>query len=127
MTKHTSALDALEAFFAAVRRQAETDADFAAEILTALQVPLEVHINTASDVQKNMLFLDPVVHAGKGLDEFRKTFGSLSDAEKKKIIKAYNLAPADALQGKGGPKGMELVDLMWEAATEKRRRLEIRS
>ena len=70
MTSHKSAVDALEAAFATIRRQAERDPEFAAELVSSLKIPVEIHIDGPQGVQGAMLFLDPVVVAGKGLDEF---------------------------------------------------------
>jgi|CXWL01.1.fsa_nt_gi hypothetical protein len=126
MTSHSSAVDALEAVFATIRRQAERDPAFGAELLSVLKIPVEVRIESSAAVQTNMLFLDPVVIAGKGLDEFLKVFGSLKDPDKKKVIKAYNLAAPETLTGRTAPKGQELVELMWAAASAKRARLEER-
>lgn len=127
MTSHNSAVDALETVFAAIRRQAERDPAFGAELLSALKIPVEVRVEGGAGVQANMLFLDPVVIAGKGLDEFLLVFGRLKDPDKKKVIKAYNLASAEELSGRGSPKGQELVELMWKAASAKRKRLEERT
>lgn len=126
MTSHKSALDALEAFFSTVRRQVERDPAFAAEMLRSLAVPVEIHVQGGAGVQAAMLLLDPVIIAGKGLDEFRKVFGAMKDTDKKKVIVTYNLAPADTLKGRDAPKGEALVELMWQAAKAKRDRLEQR-
>ncbi len=122
MNSHSSALGALDAFWDVLRRQAERDPAFAAELTKALNIPVEVKIETSADVQGAMPFLDPFVVAGKGLDHFRQTFGQIKDADLRKIIKAFNLAPAEATTGKGAPKGAALVTLMWEAASAQRRR-----
>lgn len=127
MTPHSSALGAMDAFWSIVRRQAERDPAFAAEIAKALGVPIELRIETSADVQGAMPLLDPVVIAGKGLDVFRQTFTPLKDVDLKKIIKGYNLAPADAITGKTAPKGKALVDLMWTASASQRRRMEDRT
>lgn len=126
MTSHNSAVDALEAVFATIRRQAERDPGFAAELLASLKIPVEIRVDGADGVQQNILYLDPVVIAGKGLDDFFRLFGALKDPDKKKVIKAYNLAPPEDLAGRGAPKGQELVELMWNAARAKRARLEER-
>lgn len=126
MTGHSSAIAALEAFFSAVRRQAERDPAFASELLTSLSIPVEIRIESSAGVQGAMLLLDPVVIAGKGLDEFRRVFGAMKDPDKRKVIKAYNLAPAEGLTGKQAPKGEALIELMWSAACAKRKRLEER-
>ena len=122
MNSHSSALGALDAFWDVLRRQAERDPAFAAELTKALNIPVEVKIETSADVQGAMPFLDPFVVAGKGVDHFRQTFGQIKDADLRKIIRAFNLAPAEATTGKGAPKDAALVTLMWEAASAQRRR-----
>lgn len=124
--RRTSPQQSLDAFFDVVRRRAGEDPSFAAELVNALGVPVELHIQTASDVEANMAFLDPFVIAGKGVDSFRQTFGPMKDAELKKVIRAFNLASPDTLTGKGSPKGAALVTLMWEAASAQRKRWEER-
>jgi hypothetical protein len=126
-THHSSAIGALDAFWAIIRRQAERDPAFAAEIAKALTVPIELTIETSADVQASMPLLDPIVIAGRGLDDFLSTFTPLKDADLKKIIKAYNLASSDAITGKTAPKGKALVHLMWEAAAAQRKRLQDRA
>lgn len=121
---HSSALGALDAFWATVRRQAERDPAFAAQLITTLGIPVQLSV---TDVSAAMPFLDPFVIAGKGLDEFRATFGQIPDADLKKIIKAFNLAPPEMLKGKGSPKGAALVTLMWDAASAQRKRMQDRS
>jgi hypothetical protein len=127
MNSHSSSLGAMDAFWSVIRRQAERDPTFAAELAKALAVPIELHIETSADVQAAMPLIDPVVTAGKGLDTFRQTYLPLKDVDLKKIIKAYNLAPADAIKGKTAPRGKALVDLMWTAAASQRKRLEDRA
>jgi hypothetical protein len=113
---------ALDAFFDVIRRRVGDDPTFAAELISALNVPVELQIQTSADVGANMTFLDPFVIAGKGVDDFRQTFGPLKDADLRRIIRAFNLASPDSLTGKGAPKGAALVTLMWEAASAQRKR-----
>jgi hypothetical protein len=127
MTSHSSAVGALDAVGSIIRRQAERDPSFAAEMVKSLSIPVEVQIAEPADLLAAMPFLDPIVVAGKGLDDFRQTFAPLKDAQLKKIIKAYNLASADRYTGKGAPKGGDLVNLMWDAARSQRARLQERS
>jgi hypothetical protein len=126
VNSHTSALGALDAFWATLRRQAERDPTFAAQLVKALSIPVEIKIETSADVSAAMPHLDPVVIAGQGLDGFRATFGRLKDADLRRVIKAYNLAPSESLAGKGAPKGEALVALLWEGASSQRRRLQER-
>ncbi|MGH8429646.1 MAG: hypothetical protein ACREUF_04495, partial [Solimonas sp.] len=63
-----------------------------------------------------MPLLDPVAIAGKGLDEFRRVFCAMKDPDKRKVIKVFNLAPAESLTGRDNPKGNDLAELMWTAA-----------
>ena len=127
MTSHSSAVGALDALWAIIRRQAERDPTFAAEMVKALTVPIEISIETSADIQGAMPLLDPIIIAGKGLDAFLTTFTPLKDADLKRIIKAYNLASPDAITGKTAPKGKALVQLMWAAASSQRKRLEERT
>jgi hypothetical protein len=115
--KRTSAVGALDAFFAVVRRYADSDSAFAAELVDALGVPIELNIESPADVKAKMLFLDPVVIAGQGLDKFRNVFAPMTDVQRKAIIKHYNLAD---LPSKGAPKGEALVKLMWDGALSRR-------
>lgn len=126
MSSHSSAKDALEAVFSTIRRQVDRDPAFGAELISALQIPVQIKIENSAGVQAALLFLDPVVIAGQGLDEFLKVFGSMKDPDKKKVIKAYNLASAEELTGRDAPKGRALVELMWNAACAQRKRLEER-
>lgn len=125
-THHNNAMDALESVFDTIRRQVERDPAFGAELLSALRVPVHIRIENSASVQGAMLFLDPVVIAGQGIDEFLKVFGAMKDPDKKKVIRAYNLAPPEDLMGRTAPKGQALAELMWNAACAKRKRLEER-
>lgn len=119
--KQTSAIGALDAFFATVRRHADDNPAFAAELVQALSIPIEVVVETPADVKAKMLFLDPIVIAARGYDAFRETYVPLKDPQRKAIIKHYNLAD---LPSKGGPKGEDLIGIMWEAARSKRARID---
>lgn len=127
MTNHSSVLGALDAFWATLRRQAERDPTFASQLANSLSIPVDIKIESSADVTSAMPHLDPVVIAGRGLDEFRSVFGRLKDADLRKIIKAYNLAPSEAISGKGAPKGEALVAILWDAAQSQRKRLQDRA
>lgn len=120
-TERTSALEALDDFFRTVRAQAETDPGFAAALVHSLNIPIRFEVE-ASGVDKALPYLDPIVIAGQGLDEFRRVFRPLSDANLRKLIIAFNIAPKDKVPAKG-PKGEALVQLLWEGASVLRRRL----
>lgn len=119
----TSTLAALDGFFAAVRRKADEDPDFAAVLAKELCIPIEVVVAEPADVRKKILFLDPVVVVGQGIDKFREVFAKLTDPQKRQVIKHYNLADPETLKGKGSPKGEALFDILWEGALARRQKL----
>jgi hypothetical protein len=120
MSKHSSATGALDGFFAVVREQADKDPAFAAKLLSALNIPVEVIVETPADVKAKMLHLDPYVIAKDGYEHFRSIFTPLKDAQRKAIIKHYNIA--DLPTGSGAPKGEALIEILWEGAQSKRKR-----
>lgn len=120
MTKHSSATAALDGFFAIIREHADGDPAFAAKLLAALNIPVEVNVTTPADVKAKMLHLDPYVVAKDGYEKFRNVFTPLKDAQRKAIIKHYNIA--DLPTGAGAPKGEALIDILWEGAQSKRKR-----
>jgi hypothetical protein len=115
----TSPLGALDSFFSVIRSKAADDVEFARDLTRALNVPIEFCVD-AADAGALLPFIDPVVLAGEGLDKFRNVVGHLKDADVRKIITNNNLASKDELVGK---RGVALKDLLWEAASEKRKRL----
>lgn len=120
MTKHSSPLGALDSFFAVIREQADRDPAFASKLLTALNIPVEVIVETPADVKLKMLHLDPYVIAKDGYEKFRSVYVPLSDKSRRDIIKFYNVA--DLPTGKGAPKGEELIEILWNGAESKRKR-----
>jgi hypothetical protein len=110
-----------------VRRRAEADPAFAAELVKALAIPVEIKIERSPDVAAHILLLDPFVIAGRGEVAFREVFSAMEDRDKKKVIVAYNLAPSEQVTGRGTPRGPALVELMWKAATAQRERMERRA
>ena len=120
MTKHSSPLGALDSFFSVIREQADRDPAFASKLLTALNVPVEVIVETPADVKLKMLHLDPYVLAKEGYEKFRSVYVPLSDKSRRDIIKHYNVA--DLPTGKGAPKGEQLIDILWTGAESKRKR-----
>lgn len=78
-TERTSALEALDDFFRTVRAQAEGNPEFVAALVRSLNIPIKIEIE-ANGVDKALPYLDPVVIAGQGPDEFRRAFRPLSDA-----------------------------------------------
>lgn len=116
---HSTPLGALDSFFAVIRARADRDPDFARDLVRALGIPVEFRVEEA-EAATLMPYADPVIIAGKGIDEFRRVFQKFKDADIKKIIRNHNLASADDLVGR---KGAALRELLWEAASEKRRQL----
>lgn len=124
MSERSSAVEALDEFFRVVRRYADQDEKFAAELVNALGVPISIELEP-KDLAKALPYLDPVIVAGKGIDEFRKVFRPLTDAQLRKIIVHFNIASKDAVPAKNGPKGEELFDMLWEGANKRRQKLRI--
>ena len=103
-----------------IREQADRDPAFASKLLTALNVPVEVIVETPADLKLKMLHLDPYVLAKEGYEKFRSVYVPLSDKSQRDIIKHYNVA--DLPTGKGAPKGEQLTDILWTGAESKRKR-----
>lgn len=123
MSNHESVLDALDGFFRTVRMQAENDPEFAATLVHALSIPVNLEF-VPKDLAKGLPYIDPVILAGRGVDEFRKVFSPLSDAQLRKVIVHFNIASKDAVPAKGGPKADELVDLLWQGALARRQQMQ---
>lgn len=120
---HDSALAALDAFWGVVREKADADASFANSLVNALAIPIEIKVETPPDAEgfaRIVNFIEPRVLAKRGEAEFRAIFTALTDAQKKAVIKNYNLASTEALKGKKGPA---LVDVLWEAGSAQAERM----
>lgn len=121
--KHATALDALDEFFRVIRNYADGNPALATELVQALSIPIEIHHDPKA-LTKTLPYYDPVVWAGKGLDEFRRVFRPMTDAQLRKLITHFNIASKDQVPAKGGPKGEELFELLWTGALNQRRRLD---
>lgn len=117
-SERASALDALEAFWRVVRQHTEQNPDFALELVKELKIPIRIEIDT-TDLKTGMAFLDPIHIAGQGYDEFRRVFRPMSDANMRKIIVNFGIAPKERVSSKG-PKGEELFKLLWDGALVRR-------
>jgi hypothetical protein len=120
---HLNALAALDAFWNVVREKADHDAAFAAKLVTALSIPIQFHVDTPPDAEgyaRIASFIEPRVVAKQGEVRFREIFSAFTDAQKKGVIRNFNLASPDAITGK---RGAALVDIMWEAAASQAKRM----
>ena len=122
MTNRISALEALDDLFSVIRRAADENDKFAAEIVQSLSVPIRIEFEPKS-LTKTLPYLDPIIIAGEGLDEFRRIFRPLTDAQMRKIITHFNIASKDDVPARGGPKGEDLFELLWNGASRQRARL----
>lgn len=102
----------LEALFALIVDEARANPELMRRMLSIVGVPVRF---VGSDA---VSAVDPIIEAGKGQDEFRKTFLTFELADLKKIIKEYELAETADLRGKKKPA---VVELMWATADRKRR------
>lgn len=121
--KHSTAIDALDEFFRVIRNAADSNAAMATELVQALSIPVEI-VHEPKALARNLPYLDPVVWAGQGLDEFRRIFRPMTDAQMRKIITHFNIAPKEQVPTRGGPKGEDLFELLWTGALNQRRRLD---
>ena len=122
MTSYSHPIEALDEFFRVIRRQADADPTFAAELAKAIGVPLKIEVEQKG-LTKALPYLDPVIIAGQGLDEFRNVFRPLSDANLRKIIIHFNIADKDSVSAKAGVKGEALLDILWKGAEARRRQV----
>jgi len=104
----SSALQALDKFFAVVRDEASANPLFAAKLVKALGAKVEFSGQIAVKV------VDPLAVAREGEPNFRATFLKWSPKDLKAIIGEHSLATKDDLRGK--TKTGQLVDLMWRGA-----------
>ena len=105
---------ALDKLFQVVREEALANPLFARRLLEVTGLTVQFRADEA------LAAIDPVLIAGQGHDEFRKTFLSLKAAEVKKIGKSTGLFTA----GEALPAPLpQLVDLLWARASERRRDL----
>jgi len=123
MTGRTSALEALDDFFRTIRAQAERDPSFAATLVRSLSIPIQLEMDP-KQLSKTLPYIDPVIIAGQGIDEFRRVFRPISDADLRKLIVEFNIASKDSIPAKGGPKGDALVEMLWRGASAVRKKLE---
>lgn len=124
MSERSSAVEALDEFFRVVRRYADQDEKFAAELVNALGVPISIELEP-KDLAKGLPYLDPVIIAGQGIDKFREVFRPLTDAQLRKIVVHFNIASKDAVPAKNGPKGEDLFDMLWKGANQRRQKLRL--
>lgn len=119
--EHESVLAAIDAYHRLIRSKAADDPVFAKTLLSALGVPVNLHIEQ-KDLAQNLPFVDPIPVARKGEAHFRETFRHLTDANVKKILKHFNLADTKPLTAKNGYKGEALFAEFWKAAEGAARR-----
>jgi len=122
MDNRDSAIHALDEFFRIVRDRAQKDAAFTSELIQALAIPIKIEHDPKA-LAKNLPYYDPVVIAGDGLDEFRRVFRPMTDAQLRKIITHFNIASKDQVPAKNGPKGEELFEILWNGAFSQRKRI----
>lgn len=122
MTERSDGTEALDEFFRIIRDKAARDHHFQIELVQALQIPIKIE-HEPKAFSKNLPYYDPVVIAGEGIDEFRRIFRPMTDAQLRKIILHFNIASKDAIPTKGGPKGEELFEILWKGAEHNRRKL----
>jgi hypothetical protein len=116
MTTHRmiDAAEALDGLFKVVREEALSNPKFASRLLEAVGCTVEFRGEEA------LAAVDPVLVAMRGLEEFRRTFLSMSVAELKKIGKSFSLMESHETARKTVG---QLVDLLWERASERLRDL----
>ena len=122
MTHRDSAIHALDEFFRIIRDKAQQDGNFAASLIQALSVPIKIEHDPKA-LTKTLPYYDPVIIAGQGLDEFRRIFRPMTDAQLRKMITHFNIASKDEVPARNGPKGEELFDILWQGASSQRKRL----
>ena len=116
----TSALEALDDFFRTVRNQAEHSPEFAAALVRSLRIPVRLEVD-AGGIDKALPYLDPIIIAGQGVDEFRRAFRPLTDSNLRKLVEKFNIATKEKAKTL---KGEALIELMWTGASVIRKRLQ---
>ncbi len=107
-------VEALDKLFGIVREEATSNPRFGRRLLEAIGYRVIFRGEDAVEA------VDPVLVAMHGLEEFRKTFLSMTAAEVKKVGEAHGLIQKPP---KGGKKTKqthsELVDLLWNRARQR--------
>ena len=112
--RRIDAAEALDTLFQIVRQEALSNPKFARRLLEAVGYTVEFRGDAA------LAAVDPTLVAERGLDEFRRTFLSMPAKALKKIGKDFSLIETQETAGKTLP---QLVELLWERASERRRDL----
>jgi hypothetical protein len=106
--------EALTKLFAIVRHEALGNPKFARDLLDAVGYTVEFRGDDA------LAAVDPVLVAKRGYEEFRRTFVSMKAKDLKKIGKDFSLMESHET---ARMTVAQLVDLLWERASERRRDL----
>jgi hypothetical protein len=101
---------ALDSVFRIIRDEALNNPKFARRLLEAVGYTVEFRGEQA------LAAVDPVLVAMRGLEVFRQTFLSMKVKDVIKIGKDFNLVESHEVKKK---KPSELVDLLWERASER--------
>ncbi len=103
------AATALSKFFDVVSEEAAANPQFARRLLEAASIKVVFRGDEATAA------VDPMLVAMEGYDEFRRTFGSMTVAQVKKIAKNAGLIT----QQEKLPTGLfPLIDLLWDRASQ---------
>jgi hypothetical protein len=114
MRRTVDPAEALDGLFKVVREEALSNPKFARRLLDAVGCTVEFRGKEA------LAAVDPVLVAMRGLEEFRRTFLSMSAADLKKIGKTFSLMETHETARKTVG---QLVDLLWERSSERVRDL----
>jgi hypothetical protein len=115
-SSHESALEALDGFWSVIRDKADADPTFARALVSALNIPIAFKIEPPLDAEAFKAvhaFISPRALVDQGEERFREFFNTLTDAQKRTVIKNHNFASVEAIKT---PKGVALVDILWKAA-----------
>ncbi len=102
---------ALDNFFSVIRDRAVADPEFARSLCDAIGATVVFRGEEAANA------VDPVMEARHGVERFRETFLSFPAKDLKRLLKDYSLASPQDMKGKS--KAPQLVDLLWERASQK--------